>query len=183
MVLVITLGFLGVKFYKVVTYSIDIPSEAAVEKGQKSKDIDIKFKGKVPDKASFQIISSKNLFQPSRSASVTAVRTTTRSGTKPPKLFATIIRGTDSIAIIEDPDAKKSKAYRINDLVAGFLISEIHEDRVILLSGNEKVEIKLRDDKGIKASRPKPSVRQNVKEKTRKRPAPVRRIPARREAK
>ena len=179
MVLVIMLGFLGFKFYKVVTYSMDIPFEAAVGEGQKSKNIDIKFNGKLPDKASFQIISSKDLFRPSRTASVTSVRTTPKSEpTNPPKLFATIVRGSESIAIIEDPGTKKSKSYRINDNVAGFLVSEILEDRVILLSGDDKVEIKLRDDKGIKTSRPKPLVRQNVEQKTRRRPVPVRRRPA-----
>jgi hypothetical protein len=179
-VLVIMLGFLGFKFYKVVTYSMDIPFEAVVEEGQKSKDIDIKFKGKVPDKASFQIISSKNLFNPTRAASAPAWTTPKSSRTNQPKLFATIILGSDSIAIIEDPGTKKTKPYRINDLVAGLVISEILKDRVILLSGDEKIEIKLRDDKRIKTSRPKPLVRQNIKQNIRKRPAPVRRVPARR---
>jgi hypothetical protein len=179
-VLVIMLGFLGFKFYKVVTYSMDIPFEAVVEEGQKSKDIDIKFKSKVPDKASFQIISSKNLFNPTRAASASAWTTPKSSRTNQPKLFATIILGSDSIAIIEDPGTKKTKPYRINDLVAGLVISEILKDRVILLSGDEKIEIKLRDDKRIKTSRPKPLVRQNIKQNIRKRPAPVRRVPARR---
>ena len=180
MVLVIMLGFLGFKFYKVVTYSMDIPFEAVVEEGQKSKDIDIKFKGKVPDKASFQIISRKNLFNPTRAASAPVLTTPKNGRTSYPKLFATIIRGSDSIAIIEDPGTKKTKSYSINDLVAGFVISEILVDRVMLLSGAEKIEIKLRDDKGIKTSRPKSLVRQNIKQNTRKRPAPVRRVPARR---
>ena len=179
MVLVIMLGFLGFKFYKVVSYSMDVPSEAAVVEGEKSNDIDIKFKDNVPDKASFQIISRKDLFRPSRTASVTPVRTAPKNiPTDPPKLFATIVRGSDSIAIIEDPDTKKSKSYRINDQVAGYLISEILEDRVILLLGADKLEIKLRDDKGIKTSSPKPVVRRNVERKAVKRPVPVRRRPA-----
>ena len=179
-VLVVLLGFLGFKFYKVVNYSMDIPSEAAVVEGQKSKDIDIKFKGKVPDKESFQIISDKDLFRPSRTATAAVVRTTPKNGpTNYPKLFATIILENESTAIIEDPGTKKTKSYRINDLVAGFLVSEILKDRVILLSGDEKVEIKLRDDKGIQASRPQPISRQNVEPNTRRRPLPVRRRPTR----
>lgn len=180
MVLVIMLGFMGVKFYKIVTYSMDIPSEAALEEGQKSKDIDIKFKDKVPDKASFQIISSKDLFRPSRTASATVWTTPKNSRTNHPKLFATIVRGSESIAIIEDPDTRKTKTYRINDLVAGFLISEILEDRVILLSGEDKIEIKLRDDKGIKTSMPKTLARQNIIQNKSKRPASTRRTPVRR---
>jgi hypothetical protein len=180
MVLVIMLGFLGFKFYKVVTYSMDIPSEVVVDESQKSKDIDIKFKGKVPDKASFQIISRKNLFNPTRAASAPVLTTPKNGRTNYPKLFATIIRGSKSIAIIEDPDTKKTKAYRINDLVAGLLISEILMDRVILLSGEDKIEIKLRDDKGIKTSMPKTLAKQNIEQNKRKRPASPRRTPLRR---
>ncbi|GBE03812.1 MAG TPA: hypothetical protein ENH45_03785 [Nitrospirae bacterium] len=176
MVIVIILGFLGFKFYHVVTYSIEMPSEASVKDGLKSKDIDIKFKDKLPDKASFQIISSKDLFRPSRTASVADLRTVPKNGhTNYPKLFATIIRENDSIAIIEDPDTKKTKPYGVNDLVSGFLVSKILEDRVILLLGDEKIEIKLRDDKGIKTFRPRPLLRQKVKQNRRNTPAPVRR--------
>ena len=174
--IVIMLGFLGFKFYKVTAYSMHIPTEADVAEGQKPKDPGIKFTSKVPDKKSFQIISSKDLFRPSRTASVTAVRTTAMKGPlNSPKLFATMILGSDSIAIIEDPNTKKTKGYHINDLVAGLRILEILVDRVILLSGNEKIEIKLRDDKGIKSLRPKPLTKRNINQNARKRPAPIRR--------
>jgi len=180
-VLLIILGMLGFNFYKVATYSMDIPSEASVAKDQKSKVLDSKFKGKVPDKASFKIISSKNLFKPTRTSSPEAVSTAPRNGQgNYPKLFATIIRGSGSTAIMLDPSTKKTKAYRINELVAGYLITDIQADRVMLLSGETKVEIKLRTDKGVKASRPKTLTRQNIEQKTRTRPAPVRRAPVRR---
>ncbi len=179
-VLVIMLGFLGFKFYDVVTYSRDIPSAAAVKEGEKSKGIDIKITGKVPDKASFQIISSKNLFKATRAISV-PVRTTQKIDmAKQPKLFATIIRGSDSIAILEDPGTRKTKSYRINDLIAGFMISEILKDRVVLLSGEDKIEIKLREDKGIKAPMSRNLVRQKIEQNKRKRPVVKRRTPVRR---
>ena len=60
------------------------------------------------------------------------------------------------------------------------MISEIHEDRVILLSGEDKIEIKLRDDKGIKTSMPKTLARQNIIQNKSKRPASTRRTPVRR---
>jgi hypothetical protein len=174
------LGFLGFKFYDVVTYSRDIPSAAAVKEGEKSKGIDIKITGKVPDKASFQIISSKNLFKPTRAISV-PVRTTQKIDmAKQPKLFATIIRGSDSIAILEDPGTRKTKSYRINDLIAGFVISEILKDKVVLLSGEDKFEIKLREDKGIKAPKSRNLVRQKIDQNKRKRPVVKRRTPVRR---
>lgn len=174
------LGLLGIKLYGVVTYSMSVPVQASVQEDKKPKDIDIKFRDKVINKASFQIISRKDLFRPERTASVTVVKSAPTTMANPPKLFATIVRGSNSIAIIEDPATKKSKTYRINEVVSGFLISEILEDRVILLSGDDKVEIKLRDDKGIKTSRPKPMVRKNVQQNTRRKSAPVRRPSARR---
>ena len=75
---------------------------------------------------------------------------------------------------------KKTKSYRINDLIAGFVISEILKDKVVLLSGVDKIEIKLREDKGIKAPRSKTQVRRNIKQNSRKRPAVKRRTPVRR---
>ena len=180
MLLVIMLGFLGFRLYNVVTYSMDLPAGAAVEEGQKSKDVDIKFNGNVPDKASFQIISQKDIFRPSRTAYVTDAGTTAKNGPIVyPKLFATIIRGSDSIAIMEDPGTKKTRPYSINNTVAGFQILQILEDRVVLLSGDEKVDIKLRADKGISMPKPQPVVRPNVEQNTVPRPAPVRRAPAR----
>ena len=60
------------------------------------------------------------------------------------------------------------------------MISEILKDKVVLLSGEDKIEIKLREDKGIKAPRSKSLVRQKVDQNTRKRPVVKRRVPVRR---
>lgn len=164
-ILVIMLGFLGFKFYGVATYSMDVPDAASVEEGEKTDSIEIKLKDRVPDKASFDIISRNDLFRPSRSASFADGTTISKRGGQDmyPKLFATIIQGSNSTAIMQDPGTKKTKTYRANDLIAGFQILEIREDRVILVQGGERVEVKLRDDKGIKAVRPKPLIRQNPK--------------------
>lgn len=180
-VLVLLLGFLGFKFYKVITYTMEIPSEVAVPEDQKSKDVTVKFKAAVPDKASFEIISGKDLFRPARTAPVTNAKTTPASGRAGnPKLFATIVRGSESIAIIEDPNTNKTKPYRINDLVGGFVVSEILADRVILSAGDEKIEVKLREDKGIKTAVPQTLFRQNTEKDNQSRPVPVRRTPSRR---
>ena len=177
-ILVLILGLLGFKFYGIATYSMDVPDAASVEVGKKPAGIDIKLKNRVPDKASFNAISKKDLFRPSRSASLVAGKTIPKTGLdRYPKLFATIIQGSNSIAIMEDPGTKKTKSYHINDLIVGFKISEILEDRVILIRGDEKVEVKLREDKGVKSLSPKTPTR-TTQQNTLKRPAPIRRRPS-----
>lgn len=181
-VLVVLLGLLGYKFYKVVTYSMPVPAEASVAEGRKPMDIAVKFKGTIPSRSFFQIISDKDLFRPTRTApadSTAAAPVNTRAGN--PKLFATIVGGSESIAIIEDPNTRKTKSYRLNDLVGGFVVSEILKDRVVLSAGDEKIEVKLREDKGIKTGLPpQPFIRQNNIHDPNVRTVPARRIPPRR---
>ena len=57
-VLVIMLGLLGYKFFGVVTYSMDMPSAAAVDKTQKKEDT-VRINVKLPDKDFLQIISKR----------------------------------------------------------------------------------------------------------------------------
>ncbi len=182
--LVIMLGFLGSKLYRVVTYSMDVPSGAAVDEVRKKEDMDIRLKVNVPDRASFQIISGKNLFKPSRSSDASTGTITENTGRQDyPKLFATIIQDNNSSALMEDPGTKRRKMYQINDMIAGFLVSEIMRDKVILLMDNDKVVIKLREDKGIKAYTRKAVNRPNTREirkSTRRRTVPAARRPARR---
>jgi hypothetical protein len=181
-VLIIMLGFLSVKLYKVAAYSMGLPSGLAVDEVQKKEDQDMRLKARVPDKASFQIISGKDLFRPSRSA-VSSIRTVAETSSKDhPKLFATIIQNGNSLALMEDPGTKKRKMYRIKDMIAGFLVSEIMQDKVVLMSGNDRIEVKLREDKGIKSRRPKAIRRQNtpaVQKSPRRRVVPAARRPAR----
>lgn len=177
-ILVAILGLLGFKFYGIATYSMDVPDAASVEVGKKLAGIDVKLKNRVPDKASFNAISKKDLFRPSRSASPVVGKTMPKTGLdRYPKLFATIIQGSNSLAIMQDPATKKTKSYRINDVIVGFNISEILEDRVVLTRGDEKVEIKLRDDKGVKSPRTNTLIRKTIRTNNTSRPAPIRRRP------
>lgn len=161
-ILVVLLGFLGYKFYGVATYSMDVPDASSVEAGDVMGGLDVDLSAGVPDKASFNIISRNNLFRPSRSAFRAGGTVVTRTGKEVyPKLFATIILGDKSTAIMEDPDTRKTKRYSVNDIVAGLQLIEILQDRVVLSRGGERIEVKLRDDKGIKSVRAKPLARKN----------------------
>lgn len=96
----------------------------------------------------YQEIVQKDLFRPSRTES----KSEAKSGlppTPPPKFFGTMIMDNDKIAILEDPTTKKRKAYRVKEHIGDFVISDIEKNKVILLRGEEKVMVNLREIKII----------------------------------
>ncbi len=183
MCLVIFIGFLGYELYHVSAYTVEIPVMSEIN--DIKKDI-IKTKDKQAafNEASFQVISQMDLFRPSRKPPVFKVEKKVKEIQKKniPKLFGTIILGNIKSAILEDPESKTTKSYKLNESVSGFTVVEILEDKVVLLSGSEKVEVRLRDEKGIKTKRKSSfkskSRRQNRKSirKPRSKPKP-RRLP------
>jgi type II secretory pathway component PulC len=143
-ILLVIIGFLGVKFYKVYKYTPGIP-EPAVKQVQ--KEIEPAKTEDIPvDPAFFQIIANMDIFRPSRSLFKE------ESGQQaiaknPPRLFGTIILGNEKTAILEDPNTKSTRTYRVNEPIAGYVVSEILEDRVVLSWNGEKSEVRLREEK------------------------------------
>lgn len=148
--LIFFIGFLGIKLYRVAAYSVEIPSGTGVKAVQEDDRV-----GKAGERrlnpSTFNVISEKDLFRPSRASSASESNGGGRTTPKdPPKLFGTIILDNNKTAILEDPATKSTKTYRVNDSVGGYVISNILEDKVVLLMGGEKFEVKLREDKGVK---------------------------------
>ncbi|RJQ50334.1 MAG: hypothetical protein C4538_00195 [Nitrospiraceae bacterium] len=167
--LLIIIGFLGLKAYKVYSYKMDIPSSPPAVQAQKdggeSQDED-----KTVDPSLFQIISNMDLFRPSRSPyREEAVQ---QAAPKiPPRLFGTIILGNDKTAILEDPNTKTTRLYRLNESIGGYVLSDILEDKVILSWNTEKTEVRLREEKqGLPAVRqiamPPPQIPQAPQQQT-----------------
>ena len=179
-VLIIIIAVLGLKLYKVVAYSIEIPAEAGVKHSREER-VDIKrvnnnMKGKL-----FQVISEMDLFRPSRTPILSTDASKPQTLKDPPKLFGTILLNNKRTAILEDPETKTTRNYHVNDSVAGYVIADILEDKVVFFTNGDKVEVRLRDNKGVKPSRrPKynPPARQRNQKRVPKRP--VRRAPRRR---
>ncbi len=179
--LIIIIGFLGFKLFDAFASYVVIPLEPEMVTENK-EDVKVKHEEKVVSEAFFKIITDQDLFRPSRSApsikKEKIEKVTTPKNT--PRLFGTIILGDNKTAILEDPETKTTKTYRVNESVSGFVVSEILEDKVVLLSGSEKVEVRLRDDKGIKSKkRPKYKSRsrrqiQKKRAVSRKKPKPRR---------
>jgi hypothetical protein len=170
-VLIIVIGLLGLKLYGAIFKHQEIfpKLDRDIVKKEKKKGASIDTR---PGGGNFDIIKTKNLFNPARTASEEESVASTVSSKTPPKLFGTIILNNERTAILQDPDSKKTGNYHVNDKVAGFTISEIQEDKVILSSGSDKVTVRLREDKGIVPQKPK-TVRKPVKRTTpRRRPTP-----------
>lgn len=181
-ILFIIIGLLGIKLYKTWSRPLEIPilapRKAPAENG---KDI-VALRKKAVNESAFDVIVQKDLFRPSRTPvqkDVSASQAIT--STEKPQLFGTTIMGELKSAILEDPSTKTTKLYRVNDSIGGFTVSDILENKVILSMGGSTVEVKLRDNKDFKP--PKPVVtEQRAPQRTPRRTAPRRRVPARERA-
>jgi type II secretory pathway component PulC len=178
LILVIIIGFLGFELYKVFAYSVDIPTELTSQKDNSVEDAETKYTEKTLKRDMFDVIAENDLFRPSRSAPLSTERKPeVAPSTTPPKLFGTIIINNDKTAILEDPETKTTRTYRINESIAGYIVSDIYEDKVVLLRDGEEIEVKLREDKGIKSSKRRsvrqPPARRTIKREPRRKPRPV----------
>lgn len=155
LVLVVIILLLGYGLYSAITHPLEMPSAPVAEEEAGKKAGTGRAVEKPPDENSFRIISEMDIFRPSRSAPASGPENTPVISVpgSTPRLFGTVILDDDKTAILEDPDTKKTKAYRINESIAGFVIADILKNRVVLLRNGEKVEVKLREDKGIRPPR------------------------------
>ena len=189
LLLILMITILGFKFYKVATERVALPAPAAAEAKQ-TRVPSVKHAERTLNTDSYNVISDLDLFRPSRSPVKKGEVKVEKGPLKdPPKLFGTIILNELKTAILEDPDTKSTKNYRINDTVAGYVISDILEDKVVLQRDGENYEVKLRASKGITPSksrsvnrRPTTSTRKTVnKPRRQRRPQRTRRaVPPRR---
>ena len=150
LILIIVLSFLGVKLYRTLWATPGMPSPSETRQ-EKAKDV-TKRRAPVINEATYEVINEKDLFRPSRSASEKKDEKTDEKAApkNPPKLFGTIILDNTKTAILQDSESRVTKIYKLNEQIAGYTISEILKDKVVLVKDGEKYEVKLREDKGIK---------------------------------
>lgn len=186
LLLALIIVVLGLELRDVISHSLQVPSEAVTEDRQKGV-VEFSHKDKVVDESVFDTISRLDLFRPSRSASLAEDKKTDRPPLKPPpKLFGTVIFNENKTAILQDSDTKTTRVYRINEFISGYKVLDILEDKVVLLAYEDKIEVKLRDDKGTasatrSAIRPLPlpgtQIQDSSTAQRRSRPVPPRRRP------
>ncbi len=173
-ILFIILVFLGFSFYKVWFQPLDIPTQLTQQQPPADKKATVARKQLTIDEAAYNVIVKKDLFRPSRSAPPSEDASKVPSSKESPVLFGTVITADQKSAILEDRSTKTRKLYHINDSVAGFIISDIQEEKVILLRGDETIEVKLRDMKDIKPvvkKRPSRALRRRPKRDTIRKPS------------
>ena len=163
LLLIMTISVLGFKVYKVATDRAALPA-APVAQEKQTRVPSVKHVEISVNAASYDVISDLDLFRPSRSPAEKKEVTAEKGPPKdPPKLFGTIILNELKTAILEDPDTKSTKNYSINDTVAGYVISDILQDKVVLQRDGENFEVKLRESKGITAPKRRSVSRQSTR--------------------
>jgi hypothetical protein len=145
LILLVIIGFLWTKFYKVYSHTFDIPSETAGKQIQK-ETAQGSSEEMAPDATRFQIISNMDLFRPSRTPYKEEVKQQ-EAPRIPPRLFGTIILGSEKTAILEDPNTKLTRMYHLNESIGGYVVSDILEDKIVLSWNGEKSEVRLREEK------------------------------------
>jgi type II secretory pathway component PulC len=158
LLLIIIISILGLRLYKAWVRPLELSIEVSQE--QKDKE-DVQETKKTEERrldiSYYDIISQKDLFRPSRSGISGTSTGIPLSPKNMPKLFGTIITAGEKSALLEDPITKKTRLYHVNDTLAGFIVYDIQEDKVVLSKEGRLIEVSLREDKGIK---PPPPVRQ-----------------------
>ena len=147
-VLVIILSLLGIRLYYILNTSLSIPvapnpsiPRKIMKNAQGNKlHIDVK---------SYDVIVSKNLFHPSRSAQKETPTTIANpvSDNEVPQLFGTVITNEKKLALLEDRSTKKARLYKVNDSISGFTVSQILENKVKLQKGGETIGVGLWQEK------------------------------------
>ena len=125
----------------------------------------------VPFRGAYDVIASRNLFDPKRSDATTLAAIVE---TLPPAstllLHGVVISDDTRHAYLEDPATKRIVDYKIGDALAGGQVQQIESDRVIIMRAGGPIEVKLHDGN---RSRPLPaeSPQQATTESPRRRPA------------
>jgi hypothetical protein len=174
---------LGFKLYDAWTTTLDIPDIAGQQKVRVDKPERADVREDELSENAFDVITSKDPFSPLRSLSKKAPETARPvAPAEKPQLFGTMIMNNTEFAIFENPSTKKTNIYYLNDKIAGFVVSDIQEEKVVLLKDGESVEVRLRDDKKFKAPLPVRKLPSRVQSKPAARRRPVRRRAVRRAA-
>src|SRR5436309_14489900 len=106
-----------------------------------------------PPAQAYNVIASRNLFNPTRSESAVAA---TPGGPAlnivKPNLHGVVLRDGSPIAYLEDPQTKRIAGYRIGDPIAGGTVQTISADAVVIARPDGMVDLRLRDP-----SKPRPA--------------------------
>lgn len=101
--------------------------------------------------SAYQVIATKNLFNPGRLEATATNGATARAPGVRPILHGVVLDGDKSRAYLEEPPARHVFGYAIGDMVSGGRLESIGLDRVVIVRPDGPLEVLLQDP-----SKPKP---------------------------
>jgi type II secretory pathway component PulC len=131
-------------------YTIPVKEKSKEQKPQEHSE-----DAKTISPLEYTIITDQNLFHPER-----RIPPEKKAGQELPKpefvLYGTLITGDTKIAYIEDLKAprttpgrgKRQTALKIGQTMGGFKLEEIYDDKIVMVRGEEKIEVKVASSKG-----------------------------------
>lgn len=160
--LFIVIVLLGMKLYS--SLSKPMPEDSGIAQKQvltqEQNKQEIEASDNKKDLYDSNVIVQKDLFRQTRTEPLPDEIKPGNPSMPPPKLVGITIIGDETKAFLEDPLTKTTRPYREKDSIAGFTVNEIHNDKVILLRGAEKIEVGLIKVKTIEGAKPASGISQ-----------------------
>ena len=107
--------------------------------------------------SAYQVIATKNLFNPGRMEATATNGATARAPGVRPILHGVVLDGDKSRAYLEEPPARHVYGYAIGDRVAGGRLESIGLDRVVIVRPEGPLEVLLQDPSKPKPGAPAPA--------------------------
>jgi type II secretory pathway component PulC len=131
---------LGNKLYGVISKPVEL--FPAVKRQDASAPGSVK--ESLPEKKNelfdYQVIVRKDLFRPERKEPEAG---DSFAGTVPPKLIGILIKNDGARAFLMDSVTKVTRTYKQKETISGYTVHEILENKVILMKGGEKIDLKI----------------------------------------
>ena len=102
----------------------------------------------------YAIVTSRNLFSPTRTEGPAGPTTIAASPLVRPNLFGIVVRDGGSIAYLEDPVTKRVVGYRVGDKIVGGTVQTIKADSVVIERPEGPLDVRLRDPGKPRAAQP-----------------------------
>lgn len=130
---------LGARLYGVVLKPIELfPAVKSQEVSAPGPGIESLSEKKI--EFDYQVIVKKDLFRPERKEPESG---DSFAGAVPPKLIGVLIQNDGARAFLMDSATKVTKTYKQKEMISGYTIHEILENKVILMKGGERIDLKI----------------------------------------
>jgi len=145
-VIVLLAGYVILPHKTKIRYTLPVAKTVVEGKEEKTANV------LSPSPLEYTVIAEQNIFHPSRKIPVG--KKDERPEVKPEfVLYGTLITDSASLAFLEDLKSpqgtpgrgKRQRALRAGETLSGYILKEIHHDRVVMVKGEERVEVRVLD--------------------------------------